>query len=168
MSRTMIQHDPEPTTPADYLLWLRRSVRNWYGDEPDAEITRILGYIDELIERANRQTTTERRTPSGDAWAVVLRCIDAAGQWYTRYAAICALRSTAERLCPSTGNLPTVRRVTLYDINGVTYGPVTVEPPTDWEARQHADGQAAQAVAERARALGLSDDDLRALRSLPS
>jgi hypothetical protein len=98
------------------------------------------------------------------------------GRGYEYPLAICETESTARRLGEGRyvqGSDCTVTETTLYLIDNKWYGPVVVVPPTKEDAAAEVKVQAAKtavaaklAAIGKARALGLSDADIEALKAI--
>lgn len=87
------------------------------------------------------------------------------GREYVKY--VCDLEATAIRLATGAGvqgSDARVMPVTLQEKNNVWYGPVRIEQATDADEKNQLIIDDRRAVEEKARALGLTDDDLYKLK----
>ncbi len=83
--------------------------------------------------------------------------------------AICETESTARRLGKKRyvqGSDCRVTETTLFLIDRKWYGPVSVVPSTKEDDVEEAKLQAAKAAINKARALGLTDEDIAALKAI--
>lgn len=83
--------------------------------------------------------------------------------------AVCETESTARRLGKGRyvqGTDCRVTETTLYMIDDMWYGPVSVTPPSSADLMEEARLQAAKAAINKARALGLTDEDIAALKAI--
>jgi hypothetical protein len=79
---------------------------------------------------------------------------------------VCDIEATAIRLAKGKGVMGTnaeVRDVTLINVNGEWFGPVVVTPATREDTQAQTVIDARREAIARAKAAGLTDDDLRAL-----
>lgn len=81
--------------------------------------------------------------------------------------AVCEIEATARRLARKQyvqGTDGPVRRCTLYSHNGYWYAPTAVVKPTEEDKRAQASIDVKAAAEAKAKAAGLSDEEIAALR----
>lgn len=105
---------------------------------------------------------------SKEAWAVIVNSdlIEGRGRNFVKH--ICEIKATARRLAHKAdvqGSNGLVERVLLKKFDGRWCGPVDVVSPTDQDKKDQLVIDARAEAEERALSLGLSDDDLRAIRA---
>lgn len=103
-----------------------------------------------------------------DAWAVVVNTdlTEGRGRDYVKH--ICEVEATAERLASGAnvqGTDGTIVRVKLEKRGSAWFGPVRIELPTDNDQRRQALMDTRRAVVDRARDLGLTEDEISVLRA---
>ena len=84
--------------------------------------------------------------------------------------AVCELEATARRLASGAsvqGSDGPVTKVKIVIVDGIRYGPVTLIRPIDADVQEQKRLDAARAAEAKARQLGLSEEDLAALRRAP-
>ena len=102
-----------------------------------------------------------------DAWAVLVNTDLTEGRGRQVVKAICETEATAVRLAHKAdvqGSNGCVIRVTLEKKNAAWLGPVEVVPPTADDKKNQLVIDARRDAEDRARKMGLTDDDLLALR----
>ena len=103
-----------------------------------------------------------------EAWMVEVNTDLTEGRGYQVPLYICDKEGTARRLAKKAdvqGTDAPVRAVKLLKVDGCWYGPVRTRPETKEDAHAQKLLDAKREVMERARAAGLSDEDIAALRS---
>ncbi|MBM2293779.1 hypothetical protein JQX09_17770 [Sulfitobacter pseudonitzschiae] len=109
-------------------------------------------------------------TETREVFAVISNTDLTEGRGRSYVKAYCETSATARRLAHKGyvqgGNCPIEKR-TLYKPEGQNswLGPVTVEIPTDEDRRQQVALDAQSAALEKARAFGLSEDEIKMLRT---
>lgn len=102
-----------------------------------------------------------------EAWAVIVNTdlTEGRGSVYVKH--ICDLEATAVRLAKGAdvqGSDGRVSRITLEKKNATWLGPVNTKKPTDQDKKYQLVIDAKRDAENKARSLGLTDDDLAALR----
>lgn len=102
-----------------------------------------------------------------DAWVVMTNTDLTEGKGAEFPLCVCELEATAIRMSRRAyimGSDAPVKAVRLTIIDGYWYGPVHVTPPSDDDRRAERDLALKREAVRRAKAAGLSDDDIKALR----
>ena len=105
---------------------------------------------------------------SKEAWAVIVNSDLTEGRGRNFVKHICEIKATARRLAHKAdvqGSNGLVERLLLKRWDGRWCGPVDVVAPTDQDRKDQLVLDARTEAEERARSLGLSDEDLQALRA---
>lgn len=105
-----------------------------------------------------------------EAFAVVVNTDLTEGRGSNYVKNICELEATAVRLARKAdvqGTDGTVMRVTLIKRNATWFGPIQLVYSSEDDRRMQTVMNANRAAEEKARNLGLTDEDLAALRRLP-
>lgn len=104
------------------------------------------------------------------AWMVMVNSDLTEGRGYAVVKAVCEDEVTARRLASGAdvqGTNGRVSEVTVRWEDGQWWGPVTLVPPTREDRIRHEVLDVARAALAKATELGLTAEDIRALRGLP-